>query len=980
MAFASHAEAMTAPDDLIAKFTLSQRRLEAEYAEIATNPLAKHRRRNIQALLSTLRVEVEQLLDQTGDWLVEEMAEVYAAGAETVGVQVEMSSYQRSQIKEIAESTYDQVLKATSHMLGDSKRWAREAVREVSLAGRLEGLSSAQMAKRFAEMSPKALSDAGLPQPITAIIYADGSTRTMDTYAAMLLRTETALTYNRGVIDAGEAAPFPVFYEIHDGSDCGLTTHDDPQKAAGLLVSAETARRYPLSHPNCRRALSPRTESGLIPFVDTGFYDPSSTIDQRRAADASDAVRNGEKDLKGRNGRKPRPVRAARKPRTPPPVQKPTTAISRRKAEYQLDARSANLLVQRDSVQMKSAESNRRSSSDIADRSWSTQNHRTLAAVNEAEFRRFFAPQHLQRSHIGQSRGDQAAEYEEHIVRWYRNGDRRSLQWLADKVDKHTDPLGADASLAPFKMDRMNKASIARMLANEMDPDAISTLQMRLLGGIPHQSATRRFGDPTWSKALDFGDERTNELDDYLNPDINAANVYAKEQLALFPIQGNTLDSFRQKYRANKWLDDGNKGFPPLRDGWALAVLQNGSLRAIEWNNDPNTLFELELAYSTVATTAAEASQVMRESTASQLIHQWAMTSNNHNALSLAIQDAASSLFQLQASSWQMPQKGSVTGPGKVTRDESVAWITANMGAQLEDFLLTQYTATQITLENEGLVSVNLWRGISGDRVVPAKDIQLGSGEDHQLKVQLRPLSSFAAEPGTPWQFGEVIINGRTPIHRILSTTSSGVGCYIEHEYVVLAEGLQEELWPLTDSSKGAQLIKEAKEAQIRSSTGYQAKLGFEEEIRDLLDSVKNGYITPQEVLDDAGSASFKNYYGDTFENVFAKTSTATASQGGLANPFSKSGLYYKPQVGWETQVADLFEAVDNGSVDPIDHLTVLGPVAFHAHYGEPFEMIFEEVSQEDVDRALAEYLQASAEAYLQKSYANNVDKDGFTI
>jgi hypothetical protein len=42
-----------------------------------------------------------------------------------------------------------------------------------------------------------------------------------------------------------------------DGDDCGVTSHDDPEKANGREFTLEEAEAYPLAHPNCVRQFTP---------------------------------------------------------------------------------------------------------------------------------------------------------------------------------------------------------------------------------------------------------------------------------------------------------------------------------------------------------------------------------------------------------------------------------------------------------------------------------------------------------------------------------------------------------------------------------------------------------------------------------------------------------------------------------------------------------------------------------------------------
>lgn len=71
-----------------------------------------------------------------------------------------------------------------------------------------------------------------------------------------IVRTETALAHQAGAT---------MNYQYHDvthvewldSPDCGVTRHDDPEKADGQIVTLARNMRYPISHPNCVRASAP---------------------------------------------------------------------------------------------------------------------------------------------------------------------------------------------------------------------------------------------------------------------------------------------------------------------------------------------------------------------------------------------------------------------------------------------------------------------------------------------------------------------------------------------------------------------------------------------------------------------------------------------------------------------------------------------------------------------------------------------------
>lgn len=94
---------------------------------------------------------------------------------------------------------------------------------------------------------------------IHAVTYADGRKVGLPQYTDMLLRTKTTEAYQAGMLDLGEENGWD-WWELMDGPDCGLTSHDDPVKANGMIVTLDVARAHPSSHPNCLRASSPRPD------------------------------------------------------------------------------------------------------------------------------------------------------------------------------------------------------------------------------------------------------------------------------------------------------------------------------------------------------------------------------------------------------------------------------------------------------------------------------------------------------------------------------------------------------------------------------------------------------------------------------------------------------------------------------------------------------------------------------------------------
>lgn len=85
-----------------------------------------------------------------------------------------------------------------------------------------------------------------------AVVYKDGRRMQYGDWASASMHALAARTYNEAFLDAAMENGATKF-EIHDGDGCGLAEHDDPLKADGLIVDADTAQEYVIAHPHCVR-------------------------------------------------------------------------------------------------------------------------------------------------------------------------------------------------------------------------------------------------------------------------------------------------------------------------------------------------------------------------------------------------------------------------------------------------------------------------------------------------------------------------------------------------------------------------------------------------------------------------------------------------------------------------------------------------------------------------------------------------------
>ena len=75
--------------------------------------------------------------------------------------------------------------------------------------------------------------------------------------AERIARTETAMASNEATLDVYRQEGIDQI-EVMDSPDCGIHTHNDPDKADGMILTSGEAAIFPtISHPNCVRSFAP---------------------------------------------------------------------------------------------------------------------------------------------------------------------------------------------------------------------------------------------------------------------------------------------------------------------------------------------------------------------------------------------------------------------------------------------------------------------------------------------------------------------------------------------------------------------------------------------------------------------------------------------------------------------------------------------------------------------------------------------------
>jgi hypothetical protein len=106
---------------------------------------------------------------------------------------------------------------------------------------------------------------------------------------------------------------------LHDGPGCGLTDHDDPQDADGLIVPLEVAAAWPLSHPHCARSVDPYTgpaPAQLVAFTAGQLAAAPGGFAQFLTATPPAPTVTGGRAARGRSARAARTARTVRTART----------------------------------------------------------------------------------------------------------------------------------------------------------------------------------------------------------------------------------------------------------------------------------------------------------------------------------------------------------------------------------------------------------------------------------------------------------------------------------------------------------------------------------------------------------------------------------------------------------------------------------------------------------------------------------------
>ncbi|MFV0496071.1 phage minor capsid protein [Mycobacterium sp.] len=231
---------------LIAVYTEAQQMLLAELETVIGEPNESRRRRRIRNLIDTHERTMSELTDTTRNWWTTEIPVAHRLGATDFAAGRVAPIINRNVIESFARRTWDDIASRLEQIDDDTRRSLRNLARSGTRSGLLESKTAQQAGRDMAREAAK--------EGIWSVRYHGGAHHTMRDYADTVIRTTTATAYNDGALTQAKAEGIG-WVEYADGSDCGVNSHDDPQKADGLIVKVDTV--VMLSHPRCRRALLP---------------------------------------------------------------------------------------------------------------------------------------------------------------------------------------------------------------------------------------------------------------------------------------------------------------------------------------------------------------------------------------------------------------------------------------------------------------------------------------------------------------------------------------------------------------------------------------------------------------------------------------------------------------------------------------------------------------------------------------------------
>ena len=252
--------------------------IQREQAAIAGEPNQFRRLRRLRSLEAGVAAILDKLDTYSREFIRSQLPATYfegaAAAAGVLGVPVVIDP---DPIRRLSADLFDDLLTRTQFVRQETKQAIARMLKDEMVRGTIVGESQV----KTRQVLTRRLEQIG----IRGVRYADGRYHRLDDYAEMAIRTKEAVANNVSGLHLSKIHGVE-FYECIDGPDCGLTEHDDPTKASGLIRDFDFAMQYPIAHPRCRRVWTPRPD--IRSADDAGRAQPSVSplqVADQRAAD-----------------------------------------------------------------------------------------------------------------------------------------------------------------------------------------------------------------------------------------------------------------------------------------------------------------------------------------------------------------------------------------------------------------------------------------------------------------------------------------------------------------------------------------------------------------------------------------------------------------------------------------------------------------------------------------------------------------------
>ncbi|MGW4690957.1 hypothetical protein ACWEO1_01035 [Kitasatospora cineracea] len=227
-----------AADDLDSTWT----RLAAAQAAVLA-ALARRRRAAVAGALAAFASEVKAFHQATDravrDFALRTVPERYEAAARAAAASINRpftwTPAHRATVNALTADTYT-----------DLTLRIQEAVRAAAAFHR-----AARAAARRG-LTPTSAAELAAAHPLDRIVYRNGARMPVRAWAEAATHARTAVAYNTGTLAVAREHGIQ-HVQVHDGADCGWTSHPDPDKATRTLRTVEDAAQWPIAHPRCTR-------------------------------------------------------------------------------------------------------------------------------------------------------------------------------------------------------------------------------------------------------------------------------------------------------------------------------------------------------------------------------------------------------------------------------------------------------------------------------------------------------------------------------------------------------------------------------------------------------------------------------------------------------------------------------------------------------------------------------------------------------